>query len=82
MRQLNERKAKADDDVRAAETFATNEYGGIRGAAGNTGQAGFGPRYRAATEQLANARTRAQNIVKELNSRTSGRRRQGRSSGR
>jgi hypothetical protein len=60
-------KAKADDDVRAAETFTTNEYGGILGAPGNTGIPGFGLRYRAALEQLKNARERAAATVKELN---------------
>jgi hypothetical protein len=65
--QLMAQKAKADEDVRNAETYATNELGGIKGAAGNSGQPGRGARYRAAMEQLANARARAQEIAKALN---------------
>lgn len=63
---LLERKTKADDDVRGAETFAANEFGGIKGAAGNSGQPGRGLRYRAAAEQVANAKARAETIEREL----------------
>ncbi len=65
--QLIAQKVKADEDVRNAETFASNELGGIKGAAGNSGQAGRGLRYRAAIEQLTNAKARAQEITKALN---------------
>ncbi len=65
--QLIARKAKADDDVRNAETFATNEAGGIRGAAGNSGRPGYGARYRAAAEQATNAKARAQAAATDLN---------------
>jgi hypothetical protein len=58
--QLLAEKAKADADVRAAETFASDELAGIKGASGNSGQVGDGPRRRAALEQLANARNQAQ----------------------
>ena len=57
--QLLGAKSKADDDRRSAENFATNELGGIQGA-GTSGRPGHGPRHRAAVEQLANARTHAQ----------------------
>jgi predicted nucleic acid-binding Zn-ribbon protein len=60
------RKDKADEDIRTAETFASNELGGIKGAAGNSGQPGNGVRYKAAIEQVTNARARAQGIAKDL----------------
>ncbi len=60
-------KAKADDAVREAELFATSEAAGVRRAAGNSGVAGYGPRYRAASEQVANAKARAQDVANELN---------------
>jgi hypothetical protein len=63
---LAERKAKADDELRDAETFAANEGGGIKGAAANSGLPGYGARYRAAMQQVASARTRAQQLDKEL----------------
>jgi Domain of unknown function (DUF4407) len=66
VRRLSERLAEADDEVRAAETFASNEFGGIRGAPGNSGQAGYGLRYRAAMEQVTNAKARARAISNEL----------------
>ena len=55
-------KAQADEDVRAAENSVSNELGGLKGAA-----AGRGPRYRAAVEQLTNARARTQEFTKQLN---------------
>jgi hypothetical protein len=64
---LIEENAKAEQDVKTAETFATNEMAGIRGANSNSGQAGRGPRYRAAMDQLAGAQARAQKAARELN---------------
>jgi hypothetical protein len=64
---LIEENAKAEQDVKTAETFATNEMAGIRGANSNSGQAGRGPRYRAAMDQLTGAQTRAQKAARELN---------------
>jgi hypothetical protein len=63
--QLVDRQAKAAEDVRAAETFASNERGGIKGN-GNSGVAGEGPRHRAAVEQLANAQTHAREVASAL----------------
>jgi len=60
------RKVKADEDLRAAEAFATNELGGIKGASGNSGQPGRGARYRAAVEQSNSAKTHAQQVDKDL----------------
>lgn len=65
--QLVDRKAKADEETRSAETFAANEFGSIKGAVGNSGRPGYGLRYRAAMDQVANARARARQIEKELN---------------
>jgi hypothetical protein len=59
-------KAKADEELTASETFAANEYGGIKAAPGNTGRPGFGLRYRAAMEQVAKAKGRLQKIEKDL----------------
>jgi archaellum component FlaC len=64
--QLLAQKTKADDDLREAEKFASNELGGIRGAAENSGHAGEGPRYRAARERVANARTHVREIAEAL----------------
>ncbi len=64
---LIEENSKAEQDVKSAETFATNELGGIKGANSNSGQAGRGPRYRAAMDQLASAQSRAQKVARDLN---------------
>jgi hypothetical protein len=64
--QLVAEKAKAEEAVQNAETFAANEYGGIKGDQGNSGVPGYGLRYRAATEQIKNARLHTQNIDKQL----------------
>jgi hypothetical protein len=63
---LVEQKAKADDEVRAAETFATNEYGGVKASPGNSGITGYGLRYRAAMDQVNQAKARAAKIKKDL----------------
>src|SRR5262249_51443978 len=54
---LGARKSKAEDELQAAETRASNEQGGIRGD-GTSGNPGRGPRYRAILDQVQNARTR------------------------
>jgi hypothetical protein len=64
--QLIERKAKTDNEVRDAETFVSNEYAGIKGAAGNTGVVGHGPRYRAALDQANQAKKRDAQLDKDL----------------
>jgi hypothetical protein len=63
---LIERKAKANDELQDAETFAANEGGGIKGSATNSGRPGYGVRYRAAMQEVASARTRAQELAQEL----------------
>ncbi len=65
--QLLDQKAKAEEDLRSAETFSSNEYAGIKGVSGNSGRPGFGLRYQAAMEQVAKAKSRFQEIEKELN---------------
>lgn len=64
--QLIDRQSKADDAVRDAETFASNELAGIKKTDRNSGQAGNGPRHRAAVEQLAQARSHAREIAAAL----------------
>jgi hypothetical protein len=64
---LIEENTKAEQDLKNAETFASNEMAGIKGASSNSGQAGRGPRYRAAMDQLAGAQARAQKAARELN---------------
>jgi hypothetical protein len=64
---LTAQKAKVDDEVRDAEIFATNEAGGIKGAAGNSGLPGYRSRYRAAAERVTNAKARAQQVANDLN---------------
>lgn len=50
------RKAKADEALRAAQIFAANELGGIKGAEDNSGLPGNGPRHMAALEEVRDAR--------------------------
>ena len=64
--QLLAQKAKADDELRAAEAFAANELAGIKAAPGNSGQVGNGPKRKAAMEQIANARNHAQESARAL----------------
>jgi hypothetical protein len=63
--QLIGQKAKADEEVTAAETVATNEFGGIRGP-GTSGQPGYGLRYRAAQQRVSDARAHAQQVANDL----------------
>jgi hypothetical protein len=58
-------KTKADDDVQAAENFAAAEHGGIKNL-GNSGQPGDGPRWKAAMEEVANAKKHAEDIASAL----------------
>jgi Domain of unknown function (DUF4407) len=60
--QLMAQKAKADEDIRNAETSAANEMGGMNGA-----RAGRGLRWRAAIEQSASAKARSQELSRALN---------------
>jgi len=64
--QLTAQKARLDDELRAAELFASNEAAGIKGAAGNSGQVGNGPRHRAAVEQVASATSHAKDAAAAL----------------
>src|SRR6202451_1404339 len=66
MNRLIEEKTKADDAVVAAQNFATMELGGVKVAPGNSGIAGNGPRYKAATEAVENAKRHAQEIAATL----------------
>ncbi|MGD1035919.1 MAG: DUF4407 domain-containing protein [Roseiarcus sp.] len=65
LKQLLAEKAKADDEVQAAESFASHELGGIKGP-GNSGIAGDGPRHKAAQEEVANAKRHAQEVASAL----------------
>ena len=56
---LEAQRAQDETQVRQAEQFATNELGGIKGSAGNSGHAGNGPKHRAALAQLADAKRHA-----------------------
>jgi hypothetical protein len=66
LNQLMTQKAAADAEVNAAENFASDELAGIRGNPRNSGQAGNGPRRRAAMERLTNAKNHVQQIEKAL----------------
>jgi hypothetical protein len=65
LKQLLAEQAKADDEVQAAESFASHELGGIK-TPGNSGIAGDGPRHKAAQEEVANAKRHAQEIASAL----------------
>jgi hypothetical protein len=60
--QLQTQKGAADQAVQQAETFASNELGGIKGAPGNSGIPGPGPRRQAALEAVSNAKDQDQQI--------------------
>lgn len=60
--QLLMQKAAADQTVQQAETFASDELAGIKGAAGNSGIPGDGPRRQAALEAVDNAKDQDQQI--------------------
>jgi hypothetical protein len=64
--QLVAQKAKVDEELRAAETFMSNELAGIKGAAGNSGRPGPGVRRKAATEQVDNLRRHSAEINKNV----------------
>ncbi len=63
--QLLAQKAKADDDVRSSESFASDELGGIVGT-GASGRPGHGPLHHAAQDKVANARRHAQEAAHAL----------------
>lgn len=64
--QLLDQRTKAQDEIAKAEAFATSELGGVVSAAGNSGVAGAGPRYRAAMQRVADAKAHAQEIDNEI----------------
>jgi hypothetical protein len=59
-------KAKADEELQAAQTFADNEFGGIRGGAGNSGVPGYGLRWKSAMQHVAQAKAHAEDIQNQL----------------
>ena len=56
-------KAKADDELQAAQGYAINEAAGIKGAPSNSGQVGEGILFRAASEKAANAKARVAELT-------------------
>lgn len=64
--QLLAQRTKAQDEITKAEAFATSELGGVVSSAGNSGQAGAGPRYRAAMQRVADAKAHAAEIDTEI----------------
>jgi len=64
--QLMSERAKADQALQSAETFASDELGGIRGSQDNSGIPGDGPRRRAALEALENARNNSKQVSAAL----------------
>jgi hypothetical protein len=64
--QLIAEKTAADNAVQAAETFEANEFGGIKGAPGNSGKAGRGLRYQAAVQETKNAKDHDLEVTNEL----------------
>jgi Domain of unknown function (DUF4407) len=64
--ELRTQKAKANDELRSAESFSTDELGGIRGTADNSGRPGDGPRHKAAVQKLIDAHAHAADADKAL----------------
>lgn len=64
--QLLAQKTAADNDLRNAQKFASDELAGIKGSANNSGLQGSGPRRSAALEQVTNATNRAQQVDTDL----------------
>ncbi|HEX4409036.1 MAG TPA: DUF4407 domain-containing protein [Xanthobacteraceae bacterium] len=62
---LTDRNTKAEDEARSGQVFVNNESGGVKGD-GNSGIPGYGPRYRSAVRQAADAKSHAQSIAVEL----------------
>jgi Domain of unknown function (DUF4407) len=62
---LLSQKAAADEDVRRSETTQALERGGISGPR-TSGVAGNGPRFRAAVQEVANAKAHAQQVGEAL----------------
>jgi hypothetical protein len=67
VQQLLQQQTAAENDLKEAESFATSEAAGLKHAPGNSGVEGFGPRYRAAEEQVADAKARLLQIETSLN---------------
>lgn len=60
--QLLTQKAAADQTLQQAETFASDELGGIKGTPDNSGIPGDGPRRQAALEAVDNAKDQDQQV--------------------
>jgi hypothetical protein len=63
---LQQQQTRADDAVQAASAFAIDESGGIKRDRRNSGTPGRGPRFAAAQQQLAAAKTHAEDLAKDL----------------
>ena len=66
LQQLLDEKTKADQKLDNSQTHAANEYGGIRGDAGNSGRPGRGLRYRAAMELVENDRAHVNQVNRNV----------------
>jgi uncharacterized protein DUF4407 len=66
LQQLLDEKTKADQKLDSSQTHAANEYGGIRGDAGNSGRPGRGLRYRAAMELVENDRAHVNEVNRNV----------------
>lgn len=66
LRLLLERRSRVEDDLRGLETFAANEYAGIKGTDGNTGRPGSGRLYKSATQRVTTTRAKLREIEKEI----------------
>ena len=58
--QLLAQKTRDDEELRRSERFESDEQGGIKSGADNSGKAGNGPRHRAAVAQVTSARAHAE----------------------
>lgn len=64
--QLTAEKTKADDAVAAAQAFADDELGGIKGSPLNSGREGRGLRYAAAGQKVTDAQAHDQAVTARL----------------
>jgi hypothetical protein len=62
---LLDQRQKVEQEIQTDQTYAANEIGGIRGV-GNSGKPGYGLRWRAAMQKVADAKTHLQSLDQQL----------------
>ncbi|MFZ0425216.1 MAG: DUF4407 domain-containing protein [Xanthobacteraceae bacterium] len=66
LQRLLDQRDRGEQEFQVDQASAADESGGIKSAPGISGRPGYGPRYRAAMEKAANAKSRVQEFEKRL----------------